>query len=79
MAISLEKVLIVEDESVVRNLLSEIFTRRKCQVRCAQSLAEAETLLNSDSFDLMMLDLRLPDGDGQKFLERVATLPDRVR
>jgi len=76
MAISLEKVLIVEDEAVVRNLLSEIFTRRKCQVRCAQSLAEAETLLNSDSFDLMLLDLRLPDGDGQRFLERVATLPE---
>ena len=76
MAISLEKILIVEDEAVVRNLLSEIFTRRKCQVRCAQSLAEAETLLTSDSFDLMMLDLRLPDGDGQRFLERVATLPE---
>jgi DNA-binding NtrC family response regulator len=76
MAISFEKVLIVEDEAVVRNLLSEIFTRRKCQVRCAQSLAEAETLLMSDTFDLMMLDLRLPDGDGQKFLERVATLPE---
>jgi len=76
MAISLEKVLVVEDESVVRNLLSEIFTRRKCAVRCAQSLGEAETLLKSDSFDLMMLDLRLPDGDGQKFLESVATMPD---
>jgi len=76
MAISFEKVLIVEDESVVRNLLSEIFTRRKCQVRCAQSLAEAETLLMSDTFDLMLLDLRLPDGDGQRFLERVATLPE---
>jgi DNA-binding NtrC family response regulator len=76
MAISFEKVLIVEDESVVRNLLTEIFTRRKCQVRCAQTLAEAETLLMSDSFDLMLLDLRLPDGDGQRFLERVATIPE---
>jgi len=76
MAISFEKVLIVEDESVVRNLLSEIFTRRKCQARCAQSLAEAETLLMSESFDLMLLDLRLPDGDGQRFLERVATMPE---
>ena len=76
MAISFEKVLVVEDEPVVRNLLSEIFTRRKCQVRCAQSLAEAETLLMSDSFDLMLLDLRLPDGDGQRFLERVATIPE---
>ena len=69
MAISFEKVLVFEDEAVVRNLLTEIFTRRKCQVRCAQTLAEAETLLMSDSFDLMLLDLRLPDGDGQKFLE----------
>ena len=76
MAISFEKVLVVEDESVVRNLLTEIFTRRKCQVRCAQTLAEAETLLMSDSFDLMLLDLRLPDGDGQRFLERVATIPE---
>ena len=76
MAISFEKVLIVEDEAVVRNLLTEIFTRRKCQVRCAQTLAEAETLLMSDSFDLMLLDLRLPDGDGQRYLERVATIPE---
>ena len=76
MAISFEKVLVVEDEAVIRNLLSEIFTRRKCQVRCAQTLAEAQTLLMADSFDLMLLDLRLPDGDGQRFLERVATLPE---
>jgi len=76
MALSLEKVLVVEDEAVVRSLLTEIFTRRKCSVRCAQTLAEAETLLTSDTFDLMLLDLRLPDGDGQRFLERVATLPE---
>jgi DNA-binding NtrC family response regulator len=76
MAISLEKVLVVEDEAVVRNLLSEIFTRRKCTVRSAVSLAEAEILLKTDTFDLMLLDLRLPDGDGQRFLERVATEPE---
>jgi DNA-binding NtrC family response regulator len=76
MALSLEKVLVVEDEAVVRSLLTEIFTRRKCSVRCAQTLAEAEALLTSDTFDLMLLDLRLPDGDGQRFLERVTTLPE---
>jgi DNA-binding NtrC family response regulator len=74
---SFEKVLIVEDEPVVRNLQTEIFTRRKFAVSTAETLAQAEALLTKESFDLVMLDIRLPDGDGQQFLERLATLPER--
>ncbi len=74
---SFEKVLIVEDEPVVRNLQTEIFTRRKFSVASAETLAQAEALLTKESFDLVMLDIRLPDGDGQQFLERLATLPER--
>ncbi len=76
MSLSLEKILIVEDEPIVRNLLTEILTRRKCIVRSAPTLAEAEALLSTDSFDMMLLDLRLPDGDGQRFLERVTAMPE---
>jgi len=72
-----EKVLIVEDEPVVRNVLNEIFIRRKCTVSMAANLSEAEALVSQDLFDLMMLDIRLPDGDGYKFLEHVVTLPER--
>ncbi len=74
---SLEKVLIIEDEPVVRNLLNEILLRRKCTVTLSQTLAEAQALLGRESFDLIMLDLRLPDGDGSKFLEQLAVLPER--
>ncbi len=74
---SFEKVLIVEDEPVVRSLLTEIFTRRKFSVAVAETLALAETQLARESYDLVMLDIRLPDGDGQQFLERLATLPER--
>lgn len=62
---SFEKVLIVEDEPVVRNLQREIFGRRKFAVSTAETLAQAEALLAKESFDLVMLDIRLPDGDGQ--------------
>lgn len=72
-----EKVLLVEDEPVVRNLQSEIFTRRGFTVTTAETLAQAETLVLRESFDLVMLDIRLPDGDGQQFLERLAALPER--
>ena len=74
---SFEKVLIVEDEPVVRNLLNEIFLRRKCTVVTATRISEAEAIVARESFDLMMLDIRLPDGDGHKFLEHVAMLPER--
>ncbi|MDP2137104.1 MAG: sigma 54-interacting transcriptional regulator, partial [Candidatus Didemnitutus sp.] len=74
---SFEKVLIVEDEPVVRNLQREIFNRRKFTVSTAETLAQAEALIGRESFDLIMLDIRLPDGDGQHFLERLAALPER--
>ncbi len=74
---SFEKILIVEDELVVRNLLQSIFQRHKLPVTCAHNLAEAAAILQREQFDLMMLDIRLPDGDGQKFLEQVAALPER--
>jgi DNA-binding NtrC family response regulator len=73
----LDKILIVEDEPVVGNLLQNIFARHKYGVTCASSLAEAATCTSRDSFDLIVLDLRLPDGDGHKFLEQLMTLPER--
>ncbi len=73
---SFEKVLIVEDDPVVRNLLQSIFLRHKLPVTLADSLAQAQAQLEKEPFDLMLLDLRLPDGDGLKFLEQVGTLPE---
>jgi len=43
----------------------------------ASSIAQAEALITRETFDLIMLDVRLPDGDGQQFLERVGAMPDR--
>jgi DNA-binding NtrC family response regulator len=74
---SFEKTLIIEDDPVVRNLLKEIFARRKVTAKAVESLAQAEEAVMKETFDLVMLDIRLPDGDGQHFLERLATLPDR--
>jgi DNA-binding NtrC family response regulator len=74
---SFEKILIVEDDLVIRNLLQAIFLRNKLPVTLADTLAQAQAHLAREQFDLMMLDLRLPDGDGLKFLEQVSTVPER--
>jgi DNA-binding NtrC family response regulator len=72
-----EKILVVEDDAVVRNLLLSIFLRHKLMASGAGSLADASAHLAREQFDLIMLDLRLPDGDGLKFLEQISTMPDR--
>jgi DNA-binding NtrC family response regulator len=73
----LEKVLVVEDDVLIRTLLQSILGRYKLQVTSAETLAQATDLLQRETYDLMILDLRLPDGDGQQLLERLATYPER--
>lgn len=72
-----EKILIVEDDLVVRTVLQNVFTRHKLAVSTADCLAQASAHLMREQYDLMLLDLRLPDGDGLKFLEQLSAMPDR--
>ena len=72
---SLEKILIVEDDPTIVYLLQQICLRHKLAVSCAGTLAEAQAHLEREPFDLMLLDLRLPDGDGLKFFEQVSAIP----
>ncbi len=74
---SLERILVLDDEPLIQKVLDELFRRKKYTVSIASSIAQAEAFIARETFDLIMLDVRLPDGDGQQFLERVATMPDR--
>ncbi|MGH9508026.1 MAG: sigma-54-dependent transcriptional regulator [Terriglobales bacterium] len=64
------RILIVDDENLVRWSL-----RRKCEewgyaASVAASQAEAAALLKSDPPDLVLLDVRLPDGNGVDLLRQ---------
>jgi DNA-binding NtrC family response regulator len=74
---SLERILVLDDEPLIQKVLDELFRRKKFTVSIAGSIAQAEALIAKENFDLIMLDVRLPDGDGQQFLERVSAMPDR--
>jgi two-component system response regulator PilR (NtrC family) len=58
------RLLIVEDEPVLRKHLGRLFEREGYQVVSAGSLAEALQRLQADHFDALLLDVMLPDGDG---------------
>jgi two-component system, NtrC family, response regulator AtoC len=74
---SLERILVLDDEPIIQKILADLFGRKKYTVSIAATLAQAEALIARETFDLIMLDVRLPDGDGQQFLEHVMGLPEK--
>lgn len=57
-------VLVVDDEPDLLELVSLTLSRMSFRTRTAPDLASARRLLKSESFDLCLTDMRLPDGDG---------------
>lgn len=65
------KVLLVEDEANIRNLVATLLETSGYQALIAESCTAAKTVYNSYLPDLIILDLGLPDMDGMNFLEYV--------
>ena len=58
------RLLLVEDEEDLVGVVRRSLVRAGYAVDVASTLAEAEERLGVNAYDLMVLDLRLPDGDG---------------
>ena len=58
------KILVVEDEPDLSNIIRLHLKRAGYAATAAYSCAEALTLLENDSFDLIILDVVLPDQRG---------------
>jgi len=68
------RVLIVEDESLIRWSLRQKFEERGYRVSEAEHGAAALEQLDSSNFDLIMLDYKLPDTTGLDVLRHVREL-----
>jgi sigma-B regulation protein RsbU (phosphoserine phosphatase) len=67
------KILVVDDDPVNRELLHRRLTRHGYHAQTAGSGAEALRRLRSEPFDLMLLDLVMPDVDGYQVLAELKT------
>ncbi|MGH8800123.1 MAG: sigma-54-dependent transcriptional regulator, partial [Casimicrobiaceae bacterium] len=65
------KVLVVDDEPDLLELLELTLSRMGLDTSRAQSVADAIELLDSQSFDLCLTDMRLPDGEGLAVVEHI--------
>ena len=64
-------VLIVDDEEKLRNLLKRIIGLEGFSVFEAPNLSQALTILNRNTIDIILCDVKLPDGSGVDFVSEV--------
>ena len=70
------KILCVQAESVIGDLIRAIL--RKYQVTTAGSLEAARAQLSAKDFDLILLELKLPDGGGIPFCRGLRARGERA-
>lgn len=75
---SVSKILVIEDEPTLRDLYRRLLVSEGYEVIAASTLTEGRAQIVSQQFDLIMSDVRLPDGRGtQSLIDWKRQKPDR--
>ncbi|MBI4989985.1 MAG: sigma-54-dependent Fis family transcriptional regulator [Rhodocyclales bacterium] len=61
------KILLVDDDPFTRSLIDDLLRERKVELHVAINLAQARQAFRETDFNLVLLDQRLPDGNGLDF------------
>lgn len=65
------RILVVDDEPDLRTLYELTLLREGHRVEAAADLAQAHALLQAQKFDVLITDMRLPDGLGLDLVQRI--------
>jgi DNA-binding response OmpR family regulator len=69
------KILVVDDQMAVAMLMVFLLTRAGCDAQVATSGEKALRLAQTDAFDLITLDVGLPDLDGFTLFQKLKQIP----
>ena len=68
------KILVVDDEQLVRWFLDRALKKNGHEVITASNISEAHEKLNREKVDILFVDLRMPGGNGRELIEKIASL-----
>ena len=71
-----KKILIVEDSKFINNVIKDELNALNYSCYQAFDFKRAELFLNKITFDLIVLDLHLPDGEGYELISQIHSLTD---
>ncbi|MBV0934209.1 sigma-54-dependent transcriptional regulator [Marinobacterium weihaiense] len=71
----MSRILIVEDESIIRSALKRLLEKNGHDVSDAESVSDATSRYPLDSFNLIISDLRLPGAPGTDLIELAGQVP----
>ncbi len=71
------KILIIEDDSSLREIISRALLDEGYIVETAANYSEANDKIAGYSYDCILLDIMLPDGNGLRLLEHIKSLKKR--
>lgn len=66
-----QRLLILDDEEDLRSILAQRLARRGYEIMEAGTAQEGMALLQENIFEAVLLDIRLPDGDGLELLQEI--------
>ncbi|MGI6580440.1 MAG: response regulator transcription factor [Saccharofermentanales bacterium] len=72
------KLLLVEDTPELNDIIAIYLEEEGFAVHCAYSIEDTVQAMSKEAFDLIILDINLPDGDGLNFLEdlrKISSVP----
>lgn len=69
------KVLIIDDDKLICSAFSKVISRMGHSVTCAYTLADGLEQASFSKFDVVLLDVRMPDGNGLEMIPKLQATP----
>jgi DNA-binding NtrC family response regulator len=71
-----EKILIIDNEPDILRTLDSILTKKGYQVRSTSESEQVISVLKSEHFDLVIMEIRMPGTDGLEVMRQIKKLGD---
>jgi len=75
----MKKVLVAEDSSVIQNLTKKILQFQNFDIKSVKNGKEVLKSMESDSFDLILMDINMPQMDSMTCIREIRSMTDKTK